>query len=238
MSTGITQPQSAADTFDAFNARYADEVQQSIDFSGLSHQFFLDAKVALLDRLLAERLPGAANMSALDIGCGVGAMHGAFASRFARLAGVDVSSQSIERAREAHPANTYLAYDGERLPFADGAFDVTMTTCVVHHVPPAQWPRFTAEMRRVTRPGGMSVIIEHNPFNPLTRLAVKRCAFDADAVLLSHRKAANLMKEAGFSDLATPFFLFLPMSNGLARAAEKALRWLPLGAQYAAVGRA
>ena len=39
-------------------------------------------------------------------------------------------------------------------------------------------------MRRVVRPGGLLCIIEHNPFNPLTRLAVVRCEFDRDAVLL------------------------------------------------------
>ena len=50
---------------------------------------------------------------------------------------------------------------------------------------------FVADMVRVTRPGGLVCVIEHNPLNPLTRLAVNRCPFDADAVLLRSGQLAK-----------------------------------------------
>jgi hypothetical protein len=54
-----------------------------------------------------------------------------------------------------------------------------------------------AEMARVTRPGGMVAIIEHNPLNPVTRHIVSRCPFDRDAVLLRCGTGARLLAGAG-----------------------------------------
>jgi hypothetical protein len=52
-------------------------------------------------------------------------------------------------------------------------------------------------MARVTRPGGLICIIEHNALNLLTRLAVNRCPFDADAVLLRSGQSQELLRGAG-----------------------------------------
>ena len=55
-------------------------------------------------------------------------------------------------------------------------------------------------MRRVVRPGGLVCVIEHNPLNPLTRsLAVSRCEFDSDAVLLGASTTRKLMAAGGFA---------------------------------------
>ena len=110
--------------------------------------------------------------------------------------------------------------------------------CVVHHVLPAEWPSFFAEMRRILRPGGFACVIEHNPLNPATRLAVLRCPFDDDAVLLRSRMTGKLMRDAGFGDVSSEFFLVLPTANAAARRIERCLSRLPLGAQYACIARA
>jgi hypothetical protein len=83
------------------------------------------------------------------------------------------------------------------------------------------------------RPGGVACIIEHNPYNPLTRLAVFRCPFDRDAVLLSEAQTASLFQEAGFRNILSEHFLLLPSAKPFARKVERALASLPLGAQYA-----
>ena len=59
------------------------------------------------------------------------------------------------------------------------------------------------EMRRVVRPGGLVCVIEHNPLNPLTRLAVARCEFDRDTVLLGAGKARKLMAAGGLREIGT-----------------------------------
>jgi hypothetical protein len=91
-------------------------------------------------------------------------------------------------------------------------------------------------MRRVARPGALICIIEHNPLNPLTRLAVARCEFDRDAVLLGAGKARKLMAAAGLREIDARYFLLLPSEAKPARQVERALGNLPLGAQYAAFG--
>ena len=63
-------------------------------------------------------------------------------------------------------------------------------------------------MRRVCRPGGLIVLFEHNPWNPLTRRAVRGCEFDRDAELLSRREASRLLSEAGVEDRRGRYILF------------------------------
>ncbi|QKV20704.1 class I SAM-dependent methyltransferase [Oricola thermophila] len=198
------------------------------------------AKARILFEAIETR-PGLAAVDALaylDVGCGVGSFHPYVAGRFAQVSGCDVSGESIEKAKAANPEVAYQAYDGGRLPYGDRQFDVLTAICVVHHVPPSDWPDFFSELRRVLKPGGIACIIEHNPFNPLTRLAVARCPFDEDAVLLSPRRTRGLLAGAGFSALSTRQFLFLPWENRVAVAVERALARVPLGAQYVAIGEA
>ncbi|HYF55320.1 MAG TPA: class I SAM-dependent methyltransferase [Salinarimonas sp.] len=226
-----------AEIFDTYSEAYEAQVERSIAFSGLGHDFFLAAKVEALGRLLAEALPGV-RPAILDVGCGVGRLHPLIAPLADRLVGVDPSGESLARARRDHPGLDYRLGSGERLPVGTGEFDIAVATCAIHHVPPALWPAVAAEMRRAVRPGGFVVLIEHNPYNPGTRLAVARCPFDADAVLLSARRARALLRGAGLAGTASRHILLLPSAAAPARRLERALEHAPLGAQYLAWGRA
>jgi hypothetical protein len=93
-----------------------------------------------------------------------------------------------------------------------------------------------SEMRRVVRPGGLVCVIEHNPLNPLARLAVSRCEFDRDAVLLGAGTTRKLMAASGLREIDARYFLLLPWDASSARRVENALGNMPLGAQYAAFG--
>lgn len=224
--------------FDRIESQYEAIVERSIDFSDLSHDFFMAAKADLLAQIVSERFGGRHDLRLLDVGCGVGRLHPHLLGRFGAISGCDVSEKSVERARQDNVFADYAVSRADRLPYEHVQFDIALTVCVMHHVPPAQWPSFLAEMRRVLRPGGIAVVIEHNPFNPLTRLAVARCSFDADAVLLTPGRSRGLLTAAGFGKVETRNFLFLPTAAPAARRLESALRWLPLGAQYAAIGSA
>jgi SAM-dependent methyltransferase len=229
-----------AELFDAYRTNYQDVVAGSIGFSGLKHDFFMQAKADLIERRLgAERgLEPGRKLRALDIGCGIGTMHPYVRPLFATIDGCDISGESIERARRDNPDICYRAYGGERLPYDDHAFDFVFTVCVVHHVPPRQWPGFFTEMRRVLAPGGLACVIEHNPLNPATRLAVLRCPFDEDAVLLRSGTLGLLLTNAGFRDVSSEFFCLLPSAGPTARRIERALSGLPAGAQYACFAHA
>lgn len=228
----------SAAQFDAHRDDYDALVDRSINFSGLRHDFFMAAKADLLVEVAGERLGDARDVSVLDVGCGVGKLHRHLEGRFGGISGCDVSAESLARAAAENPFVRYALSAPGRLPYGDGAFDLVTTSCVLHHVPPAEWAAFVIEMKRLLRPGGVAVVIEHNPLNPLTRLAVARCPFDADAVLLRAGTTKLLLAAGGFHDVASRHFLLLPTARPIARRIERALAQAPLGAQYAAVGRA
>lgn len=221
--------------FDQYDRSYGAVVQDSISFSGLKHDFFLQAKADLMREKIAAHF-GARKPDGLDVGCGIGAFHPYVRDQFSRYCGIDVSEKSIEQAKAARSDVEYAAHDGAQIPHVTRSFDFVSTICVMHHVPPAEWLAFMREMRRVTRPGGIVCVIEHNPWNPLTRIAVNRCEFDADAVLLRASKTEELMREAGMRNIASDYFLFLPFRAPFAQALERRIRWLPLGAQYMTCG--
>lgn len=222
--------------FDAVQSGYEAIVEQSISFSGLKHDFFMAAKADLLQDIVARHFDTPKALDLLDIGCGVGRLHPHLQGKFASITGSDVSDKSVKRARRDNAFASYDTSGPQGLPYADGQFDIALTVCVMHHVPPAEWGTFLQEMQRVVRPGGLAVVIEHNPFHPLTRLAVARCPFDADAVLLSQRRTRREMLAAGFSAVDLQNFLFLPTAVPILRRLERSLAKLPFGAQYAAVG--
>ncbi|MDF3217309.1 class I SAM-dependent methyltransferase [Mesorhizobium sp. M7A.F.Ca.CA.001.09.2.1] len=229
-----------SELFDSYRSIYDETVQGSIRFSGLKHDFFLKAKAEFLRRVVVERGlgPDGSGVRALDVGCGVGVLHPFLKGAFASLDGCDISPDSILRAREENPGVMYKVCSSLTLPYDNGVFDLAFASCVVHHVPPASWLAFVREMRRVLRPGGVACIIEHNPYNPLTRLAVFRCPFDRDAVLLSAAKTASLLQMTGFTNIRSEHFLLLPSGRPFARKVERMLARLPLGAQYVSSARA
>jgi ubiquinone/menaquinone biosynthesis C-methylase UbiE len=96
----------------------------------------------------------------LDIGSGSGDVPHALV-RDGRLRRVDVrvtcldqSAQMIEIARRRTGDDdrlTFVCGQGERLPFADGAFDVVTATLALHHFEPPAARELLREMRRVAR---------------------------------------------------------------------------------------
>lgn len=222
--------------FESWKDGYRAELQRAISFSGQDVDFFTEVKARYLVELAERRVGRAAGLSALDVGCGVGETDRFLADRLGRLCGVDVVPQVLERAASENPSVDYRVYDGETLPFPDGSFDVSFAICVLHHVPVPARPRFVSEVARVTRPSGLVAIFEHNPNNPLTRLAVARCDWDDDALLLRTREVRDLLDRAGVKSLERRFITFFPVTSRHLEAAERRLGWLPVGAQYYLAG--
>ena len=219
-----------ADSYDALH-------RDSVRFSGEEPGYFAAYKV---DHI-AERL---GNLTVapriLDFGCGVGGSIAYLRSRFpqARLHGLDVSGESLALAARAHPDVDFGQIDGGKLPLADGSIDVAMAACVYHHIAPSERAHWTAELRRVLRPGGRLFVFEHNPLNPLTQKVVRDCPFDDDAILLPRRESLGLLRDAGFTGVGARYIVFFPQALSALRPLERRLSWLPAGAQYVADGRA
>jgi SAM-dependent methyltransferase len=224
-------------TFDTYADGYQAAVDASVTFAGQDLAFFTAAKVFHLLRLARslDRPLGACQL--LDVGCGPGVTDQLLTGQVGRIAGVDISAAMVEEAARRNPGCDYQVYDGHRLPFEPGRFDLAFAICVMHHIPPAQWHAFAAELWQAVRPGGVAVVIEHNPVNPLTRRAVRDCEFDADAVLLSPRQVEEAFRISGAPRTSLEYILFAPFGQQRVRQLERGLRWLALGAQYVVAAR-
>lgn len=104
-------------------------------------------------RLAKQWLPPAADL--LDIGCGAGYHVRHLVRKARRVTAIDVDRVALKVARRRVRSSrvTFLAYDGERLPFADASFDAVTMLDVLEHV--ADRASLVAEVSRVLRPGGV-----------------------------------------------------------------------------------
>jgi SAM-dependent methyltransferase len=224
---------SASELFDNHASAYRQTVDTAVRYSGKDLAFFTASKAYHLLEIAGRLGTPIEQAALLDVGCGIGGLHQLLAPRAGRLVGVDVSEGMLGSARHANPGVDYLHYSGRQLPFGDETFDLVFAVCVIHHVHPREWSPFVSEMWRVTRPGGATVIIEHNPLNPLTRRSVSACAFDDDAVLTGPRPLVHKLRSLGARRVRSRYFLFTPFGAHVVQAVERRLlARLPLGAQY------
>src|SRR3954452_15921637 len=125
----------------------------------------LDRKFARICAVVRDNLPCEAF---LDAGCGDGRYLAALdADLPERIAGVDIAERILETARARIPRAELQQANLESLPFADGPFDLVLSSQVIEHVLDA--PAAAAELARVLRPGGRLVISTDNARDYVTR---------------------------------------------------------------------
>ena len=124
------------------------------------------------------RLGDVRGLRVLDYGCGHGMAAVVLARRGARVTGFDLSPGYLEEAHARAAANgvavAFAQADGERLPFADGAFDRVWGNAVLHHL---DLERAGRELYRVLRPGGLAVFCEPWGENPVLNWARRRLPY-------------------------------------------------------------
>jgi len=121
----------------------------------LLRHFINPIRFGYFRHVLSEK-GGASGGALLDLGCGGGFLSEEFAKAGFTVTGMDPSPHLLESAR-AHAAQSGLAIKyvegyGERLPFADGSFDVVACCDVLEHV--EDLGRVIGEIARVLKPGG------------------------------------------------------------------------------------
>ena len=91
----------------------------------------------------------------LDVGCGTGTITLALAQRGCTPVGVDASEAYLAgaRHRRSHPTITYEHGDARSLAPATASFDASVSLLAIDVIPEPE--KVAAEMRRVTRPGGV-----------------------------------------------------------------------------------
>lgn len=224
--------------FDKFADEYRNLHSQNIRISGEQPEFFAEYKVKDAAALAGDAGFGAV-LRVMDFGSGVGNSVPFFAKYMpaCRLTCVDVSTKSLEIAEERFSALAeYKVFDGQTLPFTDECYDLVFSACVFHHIPTEEHVGLLREIRRVLRPGGLFVVFEHNPYNPLTVRAVNSCLFDENAVLIDAYTLRKRVTAAGFASVQHRYRIFFPRILRPLRMIEPLLGWLPFGAQYYVVG--
>lgn len=218
--------------FDQLADGYRDLHQANVAITGEAPEYFAEYKIADLADLVQRRSSPAHDI--LDFGSGIGNSIPWFRQYFpqARLSCADVSPRSIDMARERFPGPERHVLVHTRIPLAAASQDIVFSACVFHHIPHEDHLRWLCELRRLVRPGGLLVVYEHNPANPLTVHAVRTCPLDANARLVRPAQLCCRAAQAGWRGSRVDYKLFFPHALRLLRPLESRLEWLPLGAQY------
>ncbi|MBB4571687.1 class I SAM-dependent methyltransferase [Rhizobium leucaenae] len=223
--------------FDLLADEYHTVHKENIAITGEAPEYFSEYKIADLATWVNRmNVPSA---TILDFGSGIGNSLPYFRKHFpaSKINCADVSSRSIEIAQSRFPGNEeYLLID-RSIPLPTASQDVVFSACVFHHIPHEEHLHWLAELRRVTKPGGVLAIYEHNPLNPLTLQAVNTCPLDVNAHLIRGGVMRRRARKSGWASAQVAYKVFFPAALGKLRPLEQHLEWLGLGAQYRMLAR-
>lgn len=222
--------------FDEYAGDYEQALNKGVSLSGESPDYFAGKRVEFTARWL-NSLGVSARRRIADFGCGVGNSTPHFRRHFpaAELLGLDVSAASIERAREVHGgASKFLLLDEAR---ASEERDLVYCNGVFHHIAPADRREWAVRVGEMLAPQGYFAVWENNPWNPGTRMVMRRIPFDRDAIPLAAHEARAMLVGAGFEIVGTRFCFYFPAQLSALRPLERFGERVPLGAQYCVLAR-
>jgi len=221
--------------FDAYAAEYDASLAAGLSLTGEGKEHYAQRRIGWL-RDAARRVGIGRTDRVLDFGCGDGdatpLLREAFSAR--EVVGVDVSPAMLARARERNPG---MRFEPIGALASLGAFDVAYCNGVFHHIPVAERAAAAASVRAALRSGGVFGFWENNPWNPGTRIIMRRVAFDRDAIMLTPPAARRLLRAAGFTVLRTDHLFIFPRILATLRVIERWVSRLPVGGQYEVLAR-
>lgn len=223
------------DTLFGLSESYEQMLEQGISLSGENQMFFVDGRI----RDLLRRLPRDFRPSRiLDFGCGIGKATARLADVFptASVVGMDIADPALARAERQYGSSRITFRNAATLSPGD-SFDLCYCNGVFHHIEPELRPRIVRNLHDALADRAYCAIFENNPWNPGTRMVMRRIPFDRDAKMLSCLSLRRLLRENGFRTTRPPRFLFYyPRSLAFLRFTEVGLTRVPLGAQYYVLG--
>jgi SAM-dependent methyltransferase len=218
--------------FDRFANTYQDLHGDNIRVTGENSEYFAQYKARYVARRMGPEFSG----RILDYGCGVGMV-----SKYLKQAlpqaivdGYDPSTASIANVDSGvRDQGAFTSNWGE----VGRQYSLILVSNVMHHVRPDMRQEVIASLRDRLAPHGILIIVEHNPFNPLTRWAVANCAFDDDAILIPTAEAKRFVLRSGLEVVRRDYIVFFPRLLSWLRRLEPYLSWCSAGAQYALMAR-
>jgi SAM-dependent methyltransferase len=122
----------------------------------------------------------------LDLGCGIGRNCWLMALSGIEAYGIDISTIAIERARNRVLNGEFSAvlqvYDGKKIPFDDGMFDLVVADGVLDHMIFDNARSLTREIHRVLRCEGEMLLTlastRDDSFSVLPSCSLRTCVID------------------------------------------------------------
>lgn len=147
---------------------------------------------------LADAAPG--HDLVWDCGTGSGQAAVALADHFARVIATDASGEQVANT-EPHPRVEYAVAPAERSPLADASADLVTVAQAAHWF---DLDRFYAEVRRVTRPGGLVALWTYDlhSVDPAVDVVLDRLQ---NEFVGSYWPPERVLVDAGYKTLPFPF---------------------------------
>ena len=224
-----------SETLFDLSEQYEEMLRMGVSLSGEDPAYFMKARVADLKRNLPA---GSKPARILDFGCGTGETAAHLAATFpgSTVVGVDTAGNALELAEQRHGTSNIRFGVLESLQ-DEAPFDLCYVNGVFHHIDPRERAAAVATIFKSLASGGRLALFENNPWNPGTRMVMRRIPFDRDAVTLSYLETQTLLRQAGFKlSRSTRFLFYFPRFVSFMRILEPLLTGLPLGAQYYVLG--
>jgi demethylmenaquinone methyltransferase/2-methoxy-6-polyprenyl-1,4-benzoquinol methylase len=205
------QPHEVAAMFDDVAARY-----------DLTNDVLSLGQTYVWRRAVLRAVDPQPGMRVLDLAAGTGTSTRPFADAGADAIACDFSLGMLQVGRQRQPDLAFVAGDGLRLPFADGAFDAVTISFGLRNLHDTE--AGLAELLRVTRPGGRLVVCEfsHPTWSPFRTVyseylmgalpgIARRVSSNPDAYVYlaesirawpDQAGLAGLIRDAGWSEVA------------------------------------
>ena len=160
------------ESFDFYSHNYNELLNNAIHQIGYDVDNLVSAKLHKLRSLfppLSEK-----PFRLLDFGCGVGNLYGQIVEFFpaAIYTGVDPSKDSILKARSHYHGDANFQEDSCK-EWEKNEYDLIFSSGVFHHIPHVEHKVLIDKLSSLLNKGGILVIWEHNPLNPVTQKIVR-----------------------------------------------------------------